>query len=278
MEIQNISLDSGSGLKINCCLRSPDSKNDTPLVIFVHGFKGFMNWGGFPYFTSALCESGLSVVSLDFTMNGVSPETPLEFTRLDLFAENTISAELDELKIVIDHFYNNSAKYNINKERMALTGHSRGGAVSILKSAEDNRIKALITLAAVSSFERYTKDQVMKWKEKGYLEIPNTRTRQMMRMNVSFLEDIESNPERFDVKSAMGSLNIPALLIHGREDLAVKYNEAMELYQCSDKEKTELVILENTGHTFGIEHPFKGSTRSFDEVLKISAEFLNKNL
>jgi dipeptidyl aminopeptidase/acylaminoacyl peptidase len=237
-----------------------------------------MNWGGFPYLTSKLCESGFSVVSFDFSMNGVTKETPAEFSRLDLFAQNTLTAELDELQIVIDHFWNNSKKYNIDREKICLIGHSRGGGTAILKATEDSRVKALVTLASVATFNRYTDKQMKRWRKVGFIEIPNTRTNQVMRMNVTFLEDIERNSDILDIKSAMSRLKKPALLIHGKEDLAVKFTEAIELFESSDKSLTELHILENSGHTFGIEHPFAGTTEPFEEVINKAAGFLKHNL
>ncbi len=269
-----ITLRSGTGLPINCCLKSPSNELNSSLIIFVHGFKGFMNWGGFPYLTDRLCNSGFTVVSFDFSMNGVTLETPTEFSRLDLFAKNTISAELDELGTVIDHFFNKCTKYKINSNKICLIGHSRGGGTAILKASEDERIKALVTLAAVAKLDRYSKTQKEKWKQQGYIEIPNTRTNQLMRMNYTFLEDIDKNSKRLDIKAATGRLKIPALLIHGKEDLAVKCSEATELFERSGKSKTELIIYENTGHTFGIEHPFKGTTQAFEDVINKTTEFL----
>jgi dipeptidyl aminopeptidase/acylaminoacyl peptidase len=278
MKVRNVSIASGRVNPVNCCIKVSDAAKKPPLVIFAHGFKGFMNWGGFPYFTTRICEAGYNVVSVDFSMNGVSSETPEEFSRLDLFAENTISHELNDLEIVIDHFCKTGEKFGINNDRICLIGHSRGGGTAILKASEDSRIRALVTLAAVSSFDRYSMQQKNKWRKTGYIEIPNTRTNQMMRMNVSYLDDIEKNSKRLNIKEAAGKLDIPYLIVHGKEDLAVKCTEALELYDFSKKQLTELVIIENTGHTFGIEHPFKGTTTSFEEVIERTVNFLDKNL
>jgi pimeloyl-ACP methyl ester carboxylesterase len=100
----------------------------------------------------------------------------------------------------------------------------------------------------------------------------------MMRMNVSFLDDIENNSSRLDITGVIGKLKIPALIIHGKEDLAVKYTDAVKLYENSNKELTELFIIDNTGHTFGIEHPFKGTTKAFEEVIDRTVSFLKKSM
>jgi len=249
-----------------------------PLIIFCHGFKGFKDWGGFPYMMEKFAEAGFAAASFNFSHNGVSRENPSEFTRLDLFAENTHTKELEDLQRVIDYFYDNAGKHNIDKNRIALVGHSRGGGAVILKSAEDKRIKAVVTLSSIATVNRYTDEQKKRWREMGYIEIPNLRTKQMMRMNKTFLDDIEQNGGRLNITKSMEKLKIPALIIHGKEDLAVKYTDAVELYENSNKALTELYIIENTGHTFGIEHPFKGTTKAFEKVIGKSVEFLDKNL
>jgi fermentation-respiration switch protein FrsA (DUF1100 family) len=99
-----------------------------------------------------------------------------------------------------------------------------------------------------------------------------------MRMNKTLLEDIEKNHDRLNITKAIRGLKIPAQIIHGKEDLAVKVTDAEKLYDSSDKNLTTLHIIENTGHTFGIEHPFKGTTKAFDDVIGKAVEFLNKNL
>ncbi|MCI0450554.1 MAG: alpha/beta fold hydrolase [Chlorobi bacterium] len=276
---ENIILKNPINLEISADLfYGGDSAKSRPLVIFCHGFKGFKDWGGFPYMMEKFSGAGFAAVSFNFSCNGVSKEKPTEFTKLDLFAQNTHTRELDDLEIIVDHFYNSANEYNIDKNHIAIAGHSRGGGTVILKAAFDERVKCIVTLSAIATVDRWTEQQKKRWREKGFIEIPNMRTKQMMRMNKTFLDDIEQNSERLNIKKAMGRLNIPALIIHGKEDLAVKYTDALELYENSNKKLTELYLIENTGHTFGTEHPLKGTTKAFEEVIGKSVEFLKKGL
>ena len=249
-----------------------------PLLVFCHGFKGFKDWGGFPYMMEKISGSGIAAASFNFSLNGVDKNSPKEFTRLDLFAQNTFSHELDDLKIVLDHFYENSGKYGIDKNKLSLAGHSRGGGIAILKANEDKRIKCLITIASVSDFDRYSEEHKARWRSKGFFEVINTRTKQMMRINSTLLDDIELNKDRLDIPAAIKSLDIPVLIIHGKEDLSVKFEEGEELYKISNKKLSEFFPVANTGHTFGIEHPFKGTTKAFEMVIDKMTGFLKKNL
>jgi esterase/lipase len=249
-----------------------------PLLIFSHGFKGFRDWGGFPYMMNKFSQNNFAAASFNFTHNGISEDNPDEFTRLDLFAENTISKEVNELNSVINYFYENAEKYNIDKNRIGLIGHSRGGGISIISASECPQVKALVTLASVSDFDRFTDEQKAKWKKNSFIEIPNTRTNQLMKMNISYLNDLEQNKQRLNILNSVKKLSIPFFIIHGKEDLAVKYSEAEAIYNVSDKNNTVLNIIENTGHTFSIEHPFKGTTEAFEKIIELSCNFFKNTL
>jgi uncharacterized protein len=267
----------GDNLVTDICFQA--NKIDLPLVIFCHGFKGFKDWGGFPYAMDKLAQAGFCSVSFNFSYNGVGEEGEdlKHFTRLDRFAKNTFSRELDDLGSVIDYFQDHRSDYgskHINADDLTLIGHSRGGGIAILKAAEDKRVKKLITLASVSKFDRHSEDFKKRWKEKGYYEVMNTRTKQLMRMDYDLIEDLEINKERLNIINAMSKIEIPVLIIHGKEDLSVGYSDAEVLYSSNNKGKTKMVLLENTGHTFGIIHPFQGPTKAFERVLELIVRFV----
>jgi dienelactone hydrolase len=275
----NFIIQNKSGAKIYTDIYSKiEQEGERPLVIFSHGFKGFKDWGGFPYMLEKIADAGFFCVSFNFTFNGIGETNQTEFTRLDLFAQNTFTKELDDLETVIEYFYSNSGKYNIDKEKIGIIGHSRGGGISIIKSCENKKIKCLITLASVSCLDRYSEEHKKKWREKGYFEVLNTRTNQVMRLNSALLDDIENNKERLDILNAVNNLKIPFLIVHGKEDLSVKFKEAKALYNSSNKNLTELFTAENTGHTFGVVHPFQGTTKAFETVIGKIKDFLKKNL
>ncbi|MDQ3020226.1 MAG: alpha/beta hydrolase [Bacteroidota bacterium] len=274
-----------SGDNLNTDFRfNPELKN-TPLVIFCHGFKGFKDWGGFPYLMEKIASEDFFGVSFNFSYNGVgdSADEQIDFTRLDLFAQNTFSRELDDLGSIIDYLFDNKDKYNYDTGNVTLIGHSRGGGIAILKTAEDKRITKLIVLSSVNNFNRYTEVLKSKWKEVGYFEVLNARTNQMMRMNYTLIEDLEKNKERLDIQKAISEITTPLLLIHGTQDITVDYSNAEDLYarhiekNNSNKENTELILIEKTGHTFGTVHPYQGRTKAFEEVITLILDFLKKN-
>lgn len=270
------------GDNLNADLRYPnDAVHKTeklPLLIFCHGFKGFKDWGCFPYMLEKIAGDGNYVLSFNFSYNGTGDEeiNRSEFTRLELFAENTLSRELEDLESVIDFVFQNKEDFHFDTENLILSGHSRGGGTVIIKAGEDKRIRKLVTLAAVCNFDRYGETMLKKWKEDGYIETLNTRTNQLMRMNYTLVDDYLKNKERLDIQKAVSKINIPFLIIHGMQDLSVDYSNAEDIYSRSNKDLTKLVLLENTGHTFGAVHPFAGTSKALEEVIMLINEFIKQ--
>lgn len=266
-----------SGNKIRYSVYFDNEKISKPCLIFVHGFKGFKDWGFWPYTAEFFVRNGFIVVSFNFSHNGVG-DSLTEFEELDKFAKNTISLEVDELDEII-----NSAKteklFIQNCSAIGIIGHSRGGAVSILTSAKNQNVNALAVWASVAKLDRYTARQKKEWKEKGFVEVFNSRTKQMMRLNVNLLNDIEQNKNStLNIETAVKKLNRPFLIVHGEQDLTVPVEEGKLLFEFADKEKTGLKIIPATGHTFDIVHPFESSNAKFDIALNITLEFFQKNL
>lgn len=265
------------GDNLNTDFRFPEPGSEKlPLVILCHGFKGFKDWGCFPYIMDRVAEEGNFAVSFNFSYNGTgeNDSDQSDFTRLELFAENTFTRELDDLGCIIDYLFENREKFNYDTDNISLIGHSRGGGIAILRTSEDKRIGKLIVLSSVCNFNRYSDTLKNKWKEVGYFEVINSRTNQMMRMNYTLIEDLEKNKERLDIQKAISKINVPVMIIHGTQDVTVDYSNAEDLYSRSNKESAELILIENTGHTFGAVHPFEGTTKALEEVLTLIEDFL----
>lgn len=254
------------------------SKNyQLPLIILVHGFKGFKDWGFFPYTAEFLVENGFNVLSFNFSHNGVG-KSLTEFDELDKFEKNTISLELSELNEIINAC-RNSYFLGLNPKSIGLLGHSRGAAVSILAASINQNVNSLCCWAPVAKFDRYTDRQKSHWRSQGYFEVLNSRTNQIMRISVELLNDIEENKnDKLNIEKAVKSLEIPFLIIHGEQDLTVPIKESEEIYDWANTSLKKLEKIESTGHTFDIIHPFSGSNEKFDKILKLTADFFTNSL
>ena len=251
--------------------------NKAPCLILVHGFKGFKDWGFFPYTGEYFAKNGFFVLSFNFSHNGIGKQLT-EFTELDKFAKNTISLEVSELNEIItaycDGFFG-----KISDKRIGLIGHSRGGAVALICANDCAEVKAVATWSAVSNFNRYTERQKNEWRKNGFFEVINSRTKQVMRLNVTLLEDIELNKnDSLNIANAVSNLNRPLLIAQGDIDITVPIKEGENIYQWSNKDQSELFIVKSASHTFDIVHPFEGSNKKFDSLLNKTNQFFKTYL
>lgn len=274
-------IEGSDGRKIPVDLHVPEVGNDrVPVIILLHGFKGFKDWGTFPLASEMMSRSGFAVARFNFSWNGTNPENPTEFCEPEQFGRNTFSRELDDLDLVIENlWWTISMQTRIDPERLGLLGHSRGGGTAILKAAQDTRIKAVATWAAVSDFEkRMNPPEVEEWKRKGVADVVNTRTGQVLPMYIDIREDFYANKQKLDIQAATKLLQIPQLIVHGTKDEAVLLREAEALKIWNPF--SEFVELHGADHTFGGKHPWNESTLPPDTIKAVQAtvQFFRQNL
>ena len=254
-----IEIDGKHGRSIMADIRYDPSNEAKPILIFSHGFKGFKDWGHFNLIADAFANEGFVVIKFNFSHNGGTTDQLIDFPDLDAFANNNFTIELDDLGSVIDWLYSTDifSEHELDMENISLLGHSRGGAIAILKGNEDQRVKKVISWSAVSTMERWDDETLEKWKKEGILYVLNGRTRQNMPMFFQLYDNYMANINRLDVARACSSMNIPQLIIHGTEDDSVKPSEANCLHQLNPK--SVLRLIEGANHTLGGKHPFDGN-------------------
>jgi pimeloyl-ACP methyl ester carboxylesterase len=245
-----------------------------PAVVIVHGFKGFKDWGMFPRFADRLALAGFTAVSFNLSGSGVDDSG--DFSLPDRFGHNTFSAELHDLGQVMDELLVGELG-TARPTSLGLVGHSRGGGIAILQTARDHRIGALVTWAAISSVERWSADQRAAWRASGRTEIQNARTGQMLPLYTDVLDDIEQNPGVLDIQAAAARISVPWLIIHGSNDESVGFAEARSL-EAASQASTQLIAVENGGHTFGATHPWKSATPQLESVFNSTLNWLAAHL
>jgi len=230
----------------------PETNEKLPLIIFVHGYKGYKDWGAWNLMAEKFAKAGFFFVKYNFSHNGTTITDPNSFADLEAFGNNNYSKELSDLGAIIEYFIKDP---KVDDQKIVLIGHSRGGGISIIKTFEDERISGLITLASVDTLDRFPKEQIEKWKEKGVYYILNTRTKQEMPHYFQFYEDFEQNTLRFDVERAAEMAKAHFLIIHGTNDESVSSKNAEHLHILNPI--SELFLIENANHTFGAKEPWQ---------------------
>ena len=99
----------------------PETNEKLPLVIFVHGYKGYKDWGAWNLMAEKFAEAGFFFVKFNFSHNGTSLENPTEFADLEAFGNNNFSKEMSDYDAVLNYFYENP---KIDQSKIAIIGHS----------------------------------------------------------------------------------------------------------------------------------------------------------
>ena len=259
---------------INMDVHHVDSESPQPIAIFAHGYKGFKDFGVWSIIGDEFARNGIVFVRFNFSHNGVTPETPVDFSDLDAFGRNNFSKEIYDFSQMIDFIYakaeNNPAW---NQDDISLIGHSRGGGMAILTAGENARVKKLITWASIESTGlRMPKgDELAGWRKAGVAYVTNGRTKQEMPHYIQFYEDYEQNKERFSIQSVIENLEIPIIIFHGDNDESVDVNAARLLNEWANN--SQLEIIEGSDHSFGSKHPW--DTNELPKAMQIA---VNKSI
>jgi len=248
------------------------------LILFVHGFKGFKDWGVFNLMADEFAKNEFIFMKINLSHNGTTPEKLTDFADLEAFGNNNFTIELADLKDSIDYLFSSSniiPKKELNLNDLNLMGHSRGGGLVLLKAKEDERIKKVVTLAAINDLsKRWPQSFLDEWRTEGVQYIENSRTNQMMPLYVQLYDDVLNNPDRLSIPKAVKEMKQALLAFHGTEDETLPVDMAYQIKEW--KPNTELVIMLNENHVFGAAHPWEKTSLpdSFSIIIKESSEFL----
>jgi dienelactone hydrolase len=262
----------------------PDQPGERPAVVICHGFKGFMEVGFFPSLAALLAERGFVAVRFNLSGAGMRPGDE-RVTDPDAFRDNTYSRELADLTAVLDATAAGAiAPGRVDRGRIGLFGHSRGGGISLLAAASPawrDRLRALVTWAAISDIDRFTPEQKEELRRQGELPVANLRTGQQLAFGLGMLADIEERRAELDILAAASACRAPWLIVHGGEDETVSVEAAHLLAErgaARPDARTELLVVPGGEHTFGARHPFAGPTPQLIQALNATQRWFREHL
>ncbi|HEY5610854.1 MAG TPA: alpha/beta fold hydrolase [Thermoanaerobaculia bacterium] len=255
---------SDENLPIHGVLHLPPSPR--ALVVMVHGFKGFKDWNFFPWLAEDLERNGYAVCRFDMSRSGIGEQSDW-FEHLDLFADDTYTTQLADLRKVLELL---DADERLHDLPIVLFGHSRGGAIAILGAALTRRLGALVTWSSIANCDRWDDATKEMWRRVGHMEILNQRTKQVMGLSTKILDDFDEH--RYDVTAAMRAIDVPMLIVHGTADETVPSIEAEEL--TSEARNAHVVLIDGGTHTYGAAHPLVTIPRALREAADATLAFL----
>ena len=243
-----------------------------PLVVFCHGFKGFKDWGTFNLMAEYFVKAGFQFAKLNFSHNGTSVDSPVDFVDLEAFGNNNFEKELFDVEALLNQLKTEKYSCNLDFDSIYMMGHSKGGATALVYTLENINIKSCATLAAVIDVvSRYGKVKDKKWKEQGVKYVMNGRTNQNMPLYYQFPENTHRLKSRLDIQANLRNDKRFFLFVHGTGDEAVL---PRELDLINNISHAKPFLIEGANHVFGGSHPYEDNELPKD-VLEALTEILS---
>ena len=202
----------------------PGTREDV-LVILTHGVTGNKDRPLLVNLADGLAARGWPCLRLSWSGNGASEGD---------FRDATVSKESGDLRDVLDALP--------PRLKIAYIGHSMGGAVGMMTTADDERIRVLVTLAGMVRTEEFCErefgsvipDKGFMWDEPA------------CPLSQKYVDDMESIGDLFD---EVGQISVPWLLIHGTADDVVLIQDSRDAYDTAEEPK-RLVEIPGAEHSF----------------------------
>jgi pimeloyl-ACP methyl ester carboxylesterase len=257
----------------------PPERVGGPVVVCVHGFKGFKDWGFWPETSTRLSKAGYGVVRFNFAHSGIGPDFRT-FSEPELFETGTYTREVEDLREVLSRLAARRlpGAESMDLSRVGLLAHSRG-AVSALAVAASGEfpVRSAALWNPVSSVSWWDEEHRERWRRTGFWEVVNTRTGQVFRVKTALLDDAEGNRARLDPVGNARRLRVPLLSVVATADESVAPASGRRLSSAAGP-LGSLHEISGSGHTFGAAHPFTGPTPALEEATFVTREHFDRTL
>ncbi|KEO55515.1 hypothetical protein DT23_05970 [Thioclava indica] len=205
-DTQEIRLPGPNGKSLFAWLVLPDTPGPHPAVLVMHGWGA--NAAMMLQIAPPLRAAGYAVLFVDARCHGQSENE--RFTSMPRFAED-IGAGLAYLR----------TRPEVDPDDIALLGHSVGAGAVLLYAAHHDDIRAVISLSAFA----HPREVMRAWLTQYHIPFPVIGSyilRHVERVIGARFDDIAPINTITQVKC-------PVLLVHGREDTSVAFNDALRL-------------------------------------------------
>lgn len=243
-----------------------------PAVLFLHGYKGYAEWGCWNLMADELAQSGISCFRLDFSGNGTTTDCPDAIVDLAAWSENNYTQEVRDALAAMREIVKAGM-------RVVLMGHSRGGGIATIAAATSKNTRfscsGLILMASVSDFgARFPKQENLQaWEKTNRFEVQNQRTGETYHHQYSFYEDYLRHRRLLEIRRQAKRIECPVFLTHAEDDLAVSIEESKILENCLVQSRNVITQwLPGGGHVFGMREPWPKSRSMPKEMADLVLE------
>jgi dipeptidyl aminopeptidase/acylaminoacyl peptidase len=199
-----------------------------PCVLMSHGFESSKDGDKWRAFAPQFYRRGFATLKFSYRGCGTG-----KGKSDGAFENTTLTGRIEDYKSALN--YLESTEVGIGK--VGAIGSSFGGMIAL--AADDNRVKAIVTLATPYRFSPIAPEVWQQLQGRGYLEISPEKV-----LREEFFHDME----RYDILQKVSQLHQPLLIIHGSRDEVVPVENAYRIYERA-KEPKRLEIIEGGDHS-----------------------------
>ena len=272
ISLKNQKYNGANGRPSLCDLEVPANWNKK-LIIFLHGYMGYKDWGCWNLVQKFFVEQGFAFLKYNVSHNGGTITNPIDFDDLDAFAKNTYTNEIRDFESIMDEV---EKIFDDEMPEVCLIGHSRGGGIALLQS-RNKLVDKICSWAGISSIERRfpSGNELESWKSEKVRYTTNGRTKQQMPHSYEQYEDFIQHKDRLNIEKYCKESSLPTCIIHGEEDTSVSIDEGKQLANWLN---TPLVTIPDTAHTFDSAQPWDKDhlPEALLEVCRITLQFFNQ--
>ena len=218
------------GEKLDYTLTEHDNSPYT--VVIGHGVTGNKDRPFLVALAEGLNSVGITTLRFSFAGNGDSEGE---------FADATISKEVEDLGTILDALEDADRRSN----KICYIGHSMGGAVGVLRTSQDERIRLLISLAGMVRTKKFAETEFgEEMPGQGFMWDEPTCP-----LSQAYMDDLFTIDTVEDL--AVG-IRVPWLLVHGTEDDVVLIDDSETIFAKANSPK-KLVVIDGADHVFSDE-------------------------
>jgi alpha-beta hydrolase superfamily lysophospholipase len=249
-------LPGSDGLPIRGTTHAPEG-DPRAVVLIVHGYLGYKEYGMFPWLASRLCGSGHIVHRINLSHSGMDHGAgPFDEA---VFARDTWSRGIEDIALLLEA---------IDRGQLAgqdcgavLLGHSRGGAGCLLATGRHGgeeafaRVVGIVSMSSPAALMQITEEDAERMLAEGSMPLASSRTGQTLRVGAAWLQEQRDDPEAHDLLAQVATLKVPVGLLHGADDPTVSAKDAVTIAQANPP-RVRVHIVDGGDHVFNTPNPF----------------------
>lgn len=227
------------------------------VVVIVHGFKGYKDYGMFPRIAQTAAAAGFIAHRFNFSHSGMTNNIDT-FERTDLFERDTWNKQVFDCRAVIEAITDD--RLAGGKLPYVIFGHSRGGASVLLTAgryANDSTFTqpaGVVTAAAPCQCLNLPPEAVKQLLEDGFIVSPSSRTGQDLRVGKIALTEQQEDPKAHDLLELVSNITCPLLVIHGEDDPTVPVESAEQIVNAAHDD-AKILRIAGGDHVFNTPNP-----------------------